>query len=240
MIAVLGLLGLALAGDGPTIVELLDATDDIARGESSIAVVEMQVKTARYERHMKMKAWSRGTEKSLIRILEPAKEAGTSTLKLDDNIWNYLPKVDRTMKVPAGMMSSGWMGSHFSNDDLVKDSRMSEDYTSKFLERPEDGGTNYVIELVPNEDAAVVYGKLVVTITPDRLPVDIKFYDERENLARTMTYSDPKELGGKMVTTTMTLIPGDKPDEYTRITYAELDFDADVPDSTFTLQALRR
>ena len=98
----------ALAAD-PSIDELLDATDDIQRGQSAHATVEMQVKTDRYERTMKMESWSEGTDKSLIRILEPAKDAGVTTLMVDDNIWNYLPKVDRTMKVPAGMMSGrGW------------------------------------------------------------------------------------------------------------------------------------
>ena len=106
--------------DEPTIEELLDATDDINRGESSITTIEMQVRTARYERTMSMQAWSRGEENSLIRILSPAKDAGTTTLKVGDDMWNYLPKVDRTMKIPRGMMSGSWMGSHFSNDDLVK------------------------------------------------------------------------------------------------------------------------
>ena len=93
------LIGLAFAGD-PTAEELLNATDDVFRGSSSEAVIEMHVKTKRYERSMEMEAWSKGTERSLVRILSPAKEKGVATLKVDENIWNYLPKVDRTMKVP--------------------------------------------------------------------------------------------------------------------------------------------
>ena len=105
----LGSVSTAWAAD-PTIEELLLATDDVVRGESSVASTEMYVKTARYERTMKMKTWSMGTDKTLVVIMEPAKDQGTATLKVDDNIWNYLPKVDRTMKVPASMMSGSWMG----------------------------------------------------------------------------------------------------------------------------------
>ena len=113
----------------PTIEELLNATDDVNRGESSRSTVEMQVKTKRYERTMTMQAWSRGEEDSLIRIETPAKDAGTTTLKVGDDMWNYIPKIDRTMKIPPGMMAGSWMGSHFSNDDLVKSNRLADELT---------------------------------------------------------------------------------------------------------------
>lgn len=239
------LLGLLLAAPAraaePTLDELLNATDDVARGEQSVATIEMYVKTASYERTMKMRAWARGTDRTLVRILEPAKDAGVCTLKVDDNIWNYLPKVDRTMKVPAGMMSGSWMGSHFTNDDLVKESRMSEDFTGKIVKRPADGPEAlYVIELVPRPDAPVVWGKVVVRIRPDKLPVDIAYFDEKGRLARTMRFGDVRDFDGRKVPATMTLEPADKPGELTRITYVDLDFDAAIPDSTFTLQALRQ
>ena len=232
--------GVALAA-GPTAEELLDATDDVARGEQSIAVVEMQVKTKRYERTMKMQAWAKGTEQTLIRILEPAKDAGVSTLKVDDNIWNYLPKVDRTMKVPAGMMSSSWMGSHFSNDDLVRSSRMSEDFTYGITESPtdDDPAGVYTVECVPKPDAPVVWGKIVVKVRADRLPVSIDYYDEGGELVRTMSYSDVREFDGRVVPSTMTLTPVGEDGEFTRITYVDLDFDAEVSESTFSLQALK-
>lgn len=242
--AFLVLAGLLLGAPGlaaePTIQELLNATDDIARGESSVAVIEMQVKTAHYERSMKMQAWSRGTDKSLIRILEPAKDAGISTLMVDDNIWNYLPKVDRTMKVPAGMMSGSWMGSHFSNDDLVKESRLAEDFDAAFQAKPDTNPAHhYVISLTPRPEAAVVWGKIELEITADRIPVEGRYYDEKGALVRTMTWSDLGEIDGRKVPKTMTLVPADHPEEFTRIRYVTLDFDADVPDTMFSLQSLK-
>jgi outer membrane lipoprotein-sorting protein len=225
----------------PTIEQLLDATDDVTRGESSKSVIRMYVKTDRYERTMKMESWSQGTEKTLIRILEPSRDAGMSTLKVGDNIWNYLPKVDRTMKVPGAMMSGSWMGSHFSNDDLVKDSRLSEDFTGSITERPaEDGSGHYIVELVPQPNAAVVWGRIVVEVSADLMPMEVGYYDEDGSLKRTMRFLEVLEMDGRRIPSVMELIPADKPGEVTRITYESLDFDADVSDSRFSLQSLKR
>lgn len=220
----------------PTLEELLNATDDVNRGESSYSVVEMQVKTARYERTMKMEAWSQGEEKSLIRILEPAKDAGTVTLKVDDDMWNYLPKVDRTMKVPPGMMGGSWMGSHFSNDDLVKSNRLADEYTYELSEK-KDGV--YTITCTVKPDAAVVWGKVVVQVREDLIPVSVAYFDEDGTLARTMTFTDVQDMDGRKMPVTMTLIPADKPEEYTRIVTRQIDFDVEIDPKTFTLQALK-
>jgi hypothetical protein len=222
--------------DEPSIEELLDATDDINRGASSITTIEMQVKTARYERTMSMQAWSRGEEDSLIRILSPVKDAGTTTLKVGDDMWNYLPKVDRTMKIPQGMMSGSWMGSHFSNDDLVKSNRLADEFT--YVNEGLVDGV-YTIVCTAKPDAPVVWGKVVVQVRADKIPVEVAYYDEEGTLARTMTFSDVRELDGRLVPATMTLIPADRPEEFTRITTVEADFDVELDDRLFTLQALK-
>ena len=238
--SLLAALVLPAHAEDPTLDELLRNTDDVTRGASSIATMEMHVRTARYERNMRMKVWAQGEERTLIRIEAPAKDAGISTLKVDDSIWNYLPKVDRTMKVPAGMMSGNWMGSHFSNDDLVKESRLSEDFDGAITGRPGDDPDGvYTVELTPKADAAIVWGRIELTIRADRLPLEIRYLDEDMELVRTMSFSDYQELDGRQVPTQMTLVPADEPDEFTRMTYVELDFDVDIPESTFTLQALK-
>ena len=231
----------ALAGE-PTAEELLNASDDMYRGDSSTATISMHVKTARWDRTMTMDVWSRGEEKSLLLIKSPAKEAGTATLKVDDNIWNYLPKVDRTMKVPASMMSGAWMGSHFSNDDLVKESRMAQDYEFAITSRPADNPEGlYIVECTPLPDAPVVWGKVVVKVRgEDLLTTEITYWDEKGELKRTMQFLDIKELGGRNMPSKMLLLPADKPDEYTEVIYEALDFDAEVPESTFTLQSLKQ
>ncbi|MEM6929513.1 MAG: outer membrane lipoprotein-sorting protein [Myxococcota bacterium] len=224
----------------PTIEELLEATDDVSRGKSSKATLEMQVKTSRYERTMKMQAFSQGTEKSLIRILEPAKDAGISTLKVEENLWNYLPKVDRTMKVPAGMMSGAWMGSHFSNDDLVRENRLSEEFTFSWVSKPEDGKGNYVIQCVPKPDAPVVWGKVLVEVRPDKVPVKIDYFDEKAELVRTMEFFDVQEVDGQLAPMRFRLVPHDKPGEFTEMRYADLELDVELDAKLFSLQALKK
>ena len=221
--------------------QLLDATDDVYRGRSSHGFMTMQVRTARWERTLEMEVWSKGEDRSLIRILSPAREAGVATLKVGDNIWNYLPKIDRTMKVPASMMGGSWMGSHFTNDDLVKESRMADDYTFRIVERPEDGGGRYVVECTPKPEAPVVWGKVVVTLDgASRLPLEVTYWDEDGALARTLTFSEVVEVGDRRYPSRMKLVPADKPGEFTEIRYRDMEFDVDVPDTVFSLQALKR
>jgi hypothetical protein len=227
--------------DDTMIKSLLQAADDVGRGNASIAELAMQVKTSRYERTMVMKAWSQGTERSLIRIMEPAKDAGVATLKVEDNVWNYLPKVDRTMKVPAGMMSGSWMGSHFSNDDLVREVRLSEDYDASLVGTPSDNEEKtYVISLVPHEDVPVVWGKVVVRVLGNKVPFDVRYYDDEGELARTMRFEEPHDFGQGLMPRKMTLIPADKDGEFTSVYYREVDFETVVSDQMFSLQNLKK
>ncbi len=225
----------------PSVDELLISADNMARGDHSIVEAEMHVKTSRYERKTSMKIWASGNEKTLIKIIAPAKSAGMATLKVDKNIWNYMPRSGRTMKIPSGMMGGNWMGSHFSNDDLVRDSRMSEDFDAKIVSSPEQNPQKvYIIEAVPKPTAPVVWGKVEVLISADKLPVSFKYYDEKNTLMRTMEFSDVKDFGGQKMPAQMKMTVTDKPDEFTMFTYKSVDFNTKVPDKTFTKQALRR
>jgi hypothetical protein len=227
------------AAEQEDIEALLRGTDDLTRGASSMGVMEMSIKTAQYERTMRMQMWSQGTEKTLIKILYPEKDAGISTLKVDENLWNYLPKVDRTIKVPAGMMSGAWMGSHVTNDDLVRESRLSDDFTWTVQERPSGSAGKWVIVLVPKPDAAIVWGKIEAVIGADKLPISTKYFDEKGALVRTMSFSNVAEFDGRKMPGTFTIVPAEHPEEYTRISYLAIDFDPALDPSTFTLQALR-
>jgi len=239
-IAAVGLLSGVAHADDDTIQQLLTGSDDLFRGASSTATMTMEIKTARYERSVTMQTWTQGTERSLIRITEPAKDRGVATLKVEDNIWNYLPKADRTVKVPASMMSGSWMGSHITNDDLVQESRLSEDFDYTLTQSPEQGHDGYVVELVPKPDAPVVWGKIVASFRADRLPTSTTFHDEDGSLVRTMSYDNYQDIGGRLIPTSFMVVPADKPEEFTRMTYAELAFDVEIPDSMFTKQALNR
>jgi outer membrane lipoprotein-sorting protein len=222
--------------------DILDKVDDLWRGDSSHSTMTMTITTAHWTRTLTIESWSKGKEKSLMRILAPKKEKGTTTLRSGNNIWNYLPKVKRVIKLPSSMMASSWMGSHFTNDDLVKESRMVDDYTFTITFRGEREGRNIAkVTCIPKPDAAVVWGKVVVTVEEENyLPINLLYYDEDLNLARTMTFTDVGKMGGRMIPSLMRIIPTDKPQESTVIKYHEVVFNLPLKDTMFSLRSLQR
>jgi outer membrane lipoprotein-sorting protein len=222
--------------------EILDRVDDLYRGESAHGRLTMTVKTAHWQRTLEIEFWDKGKTESLFRILAPKKEEGTATLKAGNDIWNYLPRVDRVIKLPSSMMSASWMGSHFTNDDLVKETRMADDYTYGISFEGVRGGRSIVeLTCVPKPDAAVVWGKVVVSVDRTRLlPLEVRYFSENGSLARTMTFTDVTMLGGRELPATLTLVPADKPGESTVIHYGSLQFGVQLDDSFFSLRTLRR
>ncbi len=221
--------------------EIVDYVDRLMRGESSRGEVVMEVLTENWSRSMRMTVSSLGTDYALVRILEPRKDAGTATLKSGNEIWNYLPKVDRTIKIPASLMGASWMGSHFTNDDLVKESRLVEDYeiTIEF-DGPRDGVDVWEFVLVPRPEAPVVWGSIRYQVRKDDLmPVWARYYDEDDALMRTLTFGDFRTFGDRLVPAVMRMVPEDDPGEYTEVRYENLEFDVDLSPAYFSLRQLR-
>ena len=222
--------------------DIMERVDRLLRGDSSHGVATMEVVTEHWERRITMELWSLGTDYSLVRIQAPVKEAGTATLMADDDIWNYLPKVDRTIKVPVSMMAGSWMGSHFTNDDLVKESQIVDDYDIEIaFDGERDGAAVWEFRLTPKADAAVVWGHVEFLVRQsDSMPLWARYYDEDGILARTMRYTEFENLGGRTVPFVMEMQPEDKPGERTIVRYQELEFDIEIDRSFFSLQNLKR
>ena len=224
-----------------TAAQILDRVDDLYRGRSAHGKMTMKVTNPNYQRELRMEFWSLGTEKTLVRILEPLKERRTATLKNGNNIWNYLPKVDRTIKIPSSMMGGAWMGSDFTNDDLVKEHRLARDYDPRITFRGERGGQSVIeITCTPRPRAAVVWGKVMVSVrAPDFVPLESLYYKENGAIARRMTFSEVRELGGRKIPTKMTVLPVDKPGHSTVVSYQSIEFDVELSPSLFTVENLR-
>jgi hypothetical protein len=221
--------------------EIVRHVDDLLRGESSRGKVRMEVVTDRWTRSMEMEMWSLGQDYSLVRVLSPAREAGTATLKVDRDIWNYLPRVDRTIKVPGSGMGGSWMGSHFTYDDLVRESSMVDDFEIEVgFEGERDGTRIWEFVLNPLPEAPVVWGRLEMDVRmSDRMPLEIRYFDDRDRLARTMDFSRFRTMGGRLVPTELSMRPEDKPGERTTLLYEELEFNTGIQASFFSLQRLR-
>ena len=232
----------ASAQTSETAEEIIDRVDRLLRGDSSHGVARMEVVTENWERQLTMEMWSLGVDYSLIRVQAPAREAGTATLKATEDIWNYLPKVDRAIKIPASMMAGAWMGSHFTNDDLVKESQLIKDYFIELTyDGDRDGVTVWEFRLTPKPEAPVVWGHVDYQVRQaDYMPLWTRFYAEDGELARTMRYSEFTNLGGRIVPAVMEMVPADKPGETTKVIYEQLLFDVDIDQSFFSLRNLQR
>lgn len=222
--------------------KILKVVDDLWRGVSSHGIISMKIQTRHYTRNMRLEAWSKGKALTFVRIIAPLKEKGTATLKSGGDVYTYLPKTDRTIKITSGMMMSSWMGSHFTNDDLVKESRLSDDYDAEVSFEGSKKGTG-VIELTlrPKEESAVVWGAIKITVRrKDYIPVVGVYYDEDLNPVRTMEFAVIRKMGGRLIPTLLRLTPRDKPEEFTELIYEKMAFDISIPDSFFTISRIRR
>lgn len=222
--------------------EIIRKMEDRMRGDEVYMEVTMEIVRPRYTRSMSMKSWALGEDFSLILVTAPARDRGIAYLKRDKEIWNWMPSIDRLIKLPPSMMSQSWMGSDFTNDDLVRESSTITDYEHKLLGQEETGGyTCYKIELIPKPHAAVVWGKVLVWVSTEHyFQLRTEQYDERMELVNTIVFSDVKDLGGREIPVRMELTPHDKKGHKTVLIQESADFSPGLDASFFSIQNLQR
>jgi len=223
----------------PDVAALLARIDDLYRSKSSIARIDLLVTSPRTTRSLRMRAWSRGEDEALVIIEAPPREEGIATLRVGQNLWNYLPRIARTIRVPPSMMLGSWMGTDFTNDDLVKESSLRKDFTSRLGSRSTSPvGWWIVLDVKPGVVGR--WSKIELLVSDELLPVEERHFDRRNRLARTMTFDEIKTLGGRRLPTHLTLVPTDVQGQRTEMRYLELQFDIALPDDTFSLARLER
>ena len=233
------LLSLASYGQDPR--AIMQRMEDNMRGDASYTEMSMETVRPRYTREISMKGWMMGDDYSLIVVTAPARDEGTSFLKRENEIWNYVPNIDRTVKMPPSMMSQSWMGSDFTNDDLVQGSSTVDDYDHKLLGKETiDGVECYKIEMTPHPETPVVYEKIIRWIsTGTYLPVKVENYDEYGDLVSSIHFSEVKNLGGRDLPAVMEMIPHDKRGHKTIIRTHKIDFSVNLNERFFSQQNMR-
>ncbi len=210
------------------------------RGLSSYSVMTMVIHRPDWERSMTMRAWTKGDERSLVRVIEPKKDRGNGTLTDDDSMWSFSPRINRVIKIPSSMMGQSWMGSDFSNKDVARADDIIDQYDHAVLSCDEvDGVQTYTIESIPHEDAAVVWGKEVLTIRDDHVVLEHAFYDQDGELVKTLRSLEIAEMGGRTIASRQRMSKTDAPEEWTEISVTEVEYELDLKDSLFTLSNLR-
>jgi len=234
------LLPAALAAQDRSATQIVRDAVDHWRGLSSHTVMSMVIHRPDWERSMTMEAWTKGDKRALVRVIEPKKDRGNGTLTQDNNMWTFSPKVNRVIKVPSSMMGQSWMGSDFSNKDIARADDIIDQYDHTLVSTDViDGVTTYRIESVPHEEAAVVWGKEVLTIREDHVVLEHAFYDQDGELVKTLKSLEIGEMGGRAVATRQRMTKVDEQDEWTEIAVHEVEYDVELKDSLFTLSNLR-
>jgi outer membrane lipoprotein-sorting protein len=193
-----------------------------------------------WERSMTMRAWTKGDDHSLVRVVEPKKDRGNGTLTDDNSMWSYSPKINRVIKIPSSMMGQSWMGSDFSNKDVARADEIVDEYEHALLSTEEvDGIIVYEIEAIPHEEAAVVWGSEVLRIREDHVVLEHSFFDQDGELVKSLQTMEITDMGGRTIAKRQRMNKVDKPDEWTEIQVIEVDYDVELNDSLFTLSNLR-
>ena len=233
-------LSTAIAAQDAT--EIIKKMDEKARGTSSTAEMTMTIIRPTWERSISMKTWGKGIDYSLVLVTAPARDKGTATLKRNNEIWNWVPNIGRTVKLPPSMMMQSWMGSDFTNDDLIRESSIVFDYTHEMAGDSTISGYDcYKIALTPKPDAPVVWGKVIIWVSKEEyIQFRTEFYDEDDYLINVMEGMDVKEFDGRLLPSRMEMIPMDEPGNKTVLEYKSLNFNEGISDSFFSVQNMRR
>ncbi len=230
------LVGASLMADEAS--DIIKKIDNNMRGQNIHMKMTMHIVSMGHERTMKMETWAKGSKKSFVKTLYPPKDRGITFLSLDGQMWQYVPKIERTIKIPPSMMLQNWMGSDVTNDDMVKQSSMVDDYDPKILKKE---GTLVTLELTPKEDAAVVWGKIVSEVnTSTYTSQKDTFYDEDGEAVRTFNYSEVKKYGKYYTPTHWKIQPIEKPNNYTEIILEDVRYDSKISEQYFRKSALKR
>jgi len=239
---ILFLLSSVLQAQTPTAVEIVKRADDNRRGSSSYSEIRMTIVRPSWSREIGMKSWSKGDDYSLTLITSPAKEKGQAFLKRQKDLWNWQPSIGRMIKMSSSVMGQSWMGSDFTNDDMVRESSSVNDYTHELekTERVREFDC-YKVILTPKEESAVVWGRVVMWIsTADFIEIKTEFYDEDDILINTFNGFDVQTYGHRRLTSRMEVIPADKPNHKTVMTIISYDFEIKIDEPFFSQQNMKK
>jgi outer membrane lipoprotein-sorting protein len=213
---------------------------DYMRGVTSTATMEMVIHRPDFTRTMVIRGWTKGDDLGLFNTLSPPRDRGNATLKKGNNMWTFNPKINRVIKLPPSMMSQGWMGSDFSNNDLSKTDSILHDYTHELLETKTDGDLKiYRIRSIPRPGAPVVWGMQILTVRSDYIMLEQRFFDQDEKAVKTLYTEDIQKMDDRLFPKTWIMKKEEETDTYTRITYQELAFNTPLDPGLFSITRLK-
>ncbi|TVR78200.1 MAG: outer membrane lipoprotein-sorting protein [Saprospirales bacterium] len=222
--------------------EILLNMEEVMRGDALYSEMTMTIVRPRFEREVSIRSWLKGRDFSMILITAPSRDRGTAFLMRKNNIWNYDPRIDRTTRMPSSMMSQSWMGSDFTNDDLVRDSDIVDDYEHRVLRIEDYGGREcHVIELIPRPESAIVWGKVKMWVATDTyIQMRMEQYDQRNELVNELLFEELRQFGDRELPSRITVVPAGKSNHKTVLEYHKMDFNAELSEDFFSQENMQR
>jgi outer membrane lipoprotein-sorting protein len=235
-IAVLASIAISMKTGDPTAEQILKKAEQKLTASTIEADLDITIKRPKWTKTMGLKTWGKGSDYAMAYVKSPAKDAGTVYLKAGNDVYNYLPKIKKTVKLPANLLSQNWMGTDMSTDDIVKLTKLTTDYKATLAGSVTLSDRDcYVLLLLPKPDASVLWGKMVLAIDKqDYIQMKTLFYDEDMELVNTVIASQVKNMGGKMLASKMVMIPAGKKGQTTTVIYSSMKFDSPISASFFT------
>ena len=226
--------------DTPAPRDLIRAAMEHWRGVTSYSEMTMTIRRSDWQRSFSMQAWTEGDKLSLVRVIEPKRDAGNGTLVKDQHMWTFSPKINRILKLPSSMMNQSWMGSDFSNKDISKSTDIIDQYNHRLLKtETRDDHVLYTIESIPHEEAAVVWGKEILVIRDDYVMLRQEFCDQDNILVKEMNATAIEIMDNRTIASTVRMHKLETPSEWTEMIVDDIDFDIEISDNLFTLSNLR-
>ncbi len=232
--------------------QVIKSVDNLLRANGQVALFEMRVVRPRTTRTLRMRFWfKRGRrsheDRALARVDAPSNERGVASLRLGNKMWSFVPNTGRVQQVPESMMLGSWMGSDWTNDDLVKDTSLLEDYRATSCQYVDLEGPAYRVELQARKGRELSWDKMIIFARRggenDLLPLRQEFFSKRAGelvLSRTMRFADFRDMGGRRLPARMILQSAGRPGRRTELRYLSIQFDADIPERIFSLNSLQR
>jgi len=244
LIAIIGLLNITLTAQNSslTATDIIKKSDEKSRGTSSLSTMQMTVVRPGWSRAITLQRWQKGHDLSMIVITAPAKDKGQVFLKIKTDMWNWVPSIEKMVKIPPSMMMQSWMGSDFTNDDLVRESSIVRDYAHVLLgQETIRGQLCYKIELTPLPEAPVTWGKIITWITVDGFNLwQAEYYDEDQELINVMSGSNIKRFGDREIPSMLEIVPADKPNQKTVLETIDIVFNQPIDDTFFSQQNMKK
>lgn len=238
-----GTMAAGLTGD-----EILKKVDGILEAESTIMEATMTTVDAKgvsksSQMIIYVKKGADGKNRTLIHYLSPAVDKGTKFLSLGNvnQMWMYLPKVEKTIRIAGSMVKQSMMNSDFSYEDLMDRSNFSEFYTAQVLGNEAIDGENcYVLELKAKKGSAN-YRRLKLWVRQDNfIPAKEEFYSGSGKLIKVSTQTGITTMDGRLVPTRITFKDLDQKGHQTILIIENFRFKADIPERYFTTRFLEK